>query len=293
MSIMGTNLCTSVLSSFSKTYMMNLSGLLQIRVYILIGHIMFRFDIHPIILHWRLSRELFIHQDITISWISLVPGFLVRMTVMQRILIGQQSFYCLNHGTTFMKTWRMERSYEKKHSHEWKIQWWMRNKSEWTTFNTTIDWETLHGHLIIKAGRLAELFNEEDITLSSATTNEVWNRFWNVNKQNMMKFNKWETWIDNHSPHRLSNLQSNLDFPTANAHIGPLIVISAQTTDTNTFFTPSSSKQYVDMHLLNEDQLCAYEIIVWHIDWILAGGSLPPLQTLIHDEGGTGKSTLI
>jgi hypothetical protein len=44
---------------------------------------------------------------------------------------------------------------------------------------------------------------------------------------------------------------------------------------------------------LKADQLRAYEIIVWHLDQVLAGKNPPPLRMLLHGEGGTGKSKVI
>jgi len=49
----------------------------------------------------------------------------------------------------------------------------------------------------------------------------------------------------------------------------------------------------VDPSMLQYDQFRAYDIIVWHLDQTLVGRNPPPLQMLIHGEGGTGKSKVI
>lgn len=45
--------------------------------------------------------------------------------------------------------------------------------------------------------------------------------------------------------------------------------------------------------MLKDDQLWAHDIIMWHLDQTLAGSNLPPLQMILHGEGGTGKSKVI
>lgn len=49
----------------------------------------------------------------------------------------------------------------------------------------------------------------------------------------------------------------------------------------------------VDPSMLNTDQMRAYDIITWHLQETLSGHTPPPLQMLIHGEGGTGKSKVI
>ena len=44
---------------------------------------------------------------------------------------------------------------------------------------------------------------------------------------------------------------------------------------------------------LKVDQLCAFKIIVWHLEETLAGRKPPPLRLIVNGEGGTGKSKLI
>ena len=49
----------------------------------------------------------------------------------------------------------------------------------------------------------------------------------------------------------------------------------------------------IDPPQLKLDQFCAYNIIMWHLDQMLAGNKPPPLRMIILREGGTGKSKVI
>ncbi|KAI6002523.1 hypothetical protein EDC04DRAFT_2972437 [Pisolithus marmoratus] len=49
----------------------------------------------------------------------------------------------------------------------------------------------------------------------------------------------------------------------------------------------------VDPSMLWHDQFHAYDIVTWHLNQTLGGQKPPPLQMLIHGEGGTGKSKVI
>jgi len=44
---------------------------------------------------------------------------------------------------------------------------------------------------------------------------------------------------------------------------------------------------------LKTDQCHAYDIVIWHLDQTLSGANPPPLQMILHEEGGTGKSKVI
>ena|SRR6266498_889643 len=55
----------------------------------------------------------------------------------------------------------------------------------------------------------------------------------------------------------------------------------------------SSVLSAVDPSLLNEVQCRAYEIVVWHLDQLLAGRNPSPLRKIIHGEGGMGKSKVL
>ena len=57
--------------------------------------------------------------------------------------------------------------------------------------------------------------------------------------------------------------------------------------------TAESSLPSVNPSELNADQFCIYDIITWHLDQTLASLKPPPLQMIVHNEGGTGKSRVI
>ena len=44
---------------------------------------------------------------------------------------------------------------------------------------------------------------------------------------------------------------------------------------------------------MNEDQRRAYDIIIYHLQQMLTGHQIEPLQMIIYGEGGTGKSKVL
>lgn len=56
---------------------------------------------------------------------------------------------------------------------------------------------------------------------------------------------------------------------------------------------PEEALPAVEVKDLRTDQLRAYQIILWHLEQILAGAKPPALRMIVYGEGGTGKSRII
>lgn len=89
---------------------------------------------------------------------------------------------------------------------------------------------------------------------------------------------------DNHDMGDVSQLAA----PSASTSQGPPSVWYMDASESS-----EASLTPVDPSMLRYDQFRAYDIITWHLDQTLAGRKIPPLQMLIHGEGGTGKSKVI
>ena len=159
--------------------------------------------------------------------------------------------------------------------------------------------EAVHGKIAVQITEDFEIFpNQSQKPL-------VMNQFSIVHtatKEDMVAFQQW---TEQSQPTAIEECDKHSSFFQADLADPDVVPIKSHTlvrTNLHPSYTehhiPSPNvhhlpKPFCPEEFLKVDQLCAYQIIVWHLEETLADHNPPPLRLIINDEGGTGKLKLI
>ena len=167
--------------------------------------------------------------------------------------------------------------------------------------------EELHGHLAIELAKRAKIFHNEG-------DSDVWvicddgQVVGNATGDDLQKLGRWRTQLEAEVARmneadvvggdacdiRLGRVEGIIGSnPDGRGDVLPLEQVNMSDLTRG----PASQNAEVlfpaDPSTLNVDQRRAYDIILWHLDEVLAGRDPPPLRMIIHGEGGTGKSKVL
>lgn len=167
----------------------------------------------------------------------------------------------------------------------------MEEDEEETCEMRKLDPEMINGQLAVEAGRLIGLFSEDTEEPTTDTFSGAQHMFRNAIEEDFNNLQNWRSRLDVTSPDGLS--VHNIHDTNADARVERLSEVQVTRSDTLVSNDHETLPNTINVDFLNEDQLQAFDIIIWHVERTLSGHQPPPLRLMIHGEGGTGKSALL
>ena len=156
-------------------------------------------------------------------------------------------------------------------------------------------WEELHGCHAVELAKYAKIFTG-DLSLWQTDPNST--PVSNATGDDLTKLIEWKKQLEASVNAQNSGFDSPqvqevlnpgdvkcLDMDTLDSDTGAVSQIVAEVAE--------ASITAVDPSQLKPNQFCAYDIITWHLDQMLAGNKPLPLCIIILGEGSTGKSKVI
>jgi hypothetical protein len=157
--------------------------------------------------------------------------------------------------------------------------------------------EELHGQYAVERAKYVKIFTGDTISWNIDPTSQP---IVNVTGDELHNLLEWKTHLEadvnaqnsGSDPSRVEEPGSSgdvmwfTDVPTELDTSGQVLIMAPNETS-------KSALPAIQPSRLKPNQFRAYDIIMWHLEQTLGGENTPPLQMIIHGEGGTGKSRVI